>query len=387
MEHILENISKSGLKFLTPLSLSQTYTIIVEEAVKLLQADIGYLYLAQNGDLQRVAMYPNHSILVVTIRKKGFTYTAYSKKKAVVVYKKEFNKAHPELKGKGYKSAICIPLSYHNKSTGALMLVSKRDQKFSQRELGLLKVFGSYASLAIQKAQLTDENSQALETRDLFISMAAHELRTPITTIYGYAQLLQRKLSEKEAVEAKWADELKWETQRLTLLVNEFLEVNRIKEGHLKYHWKEVSMRELVERALANFPFTYPGRPVHFTNELSDGQGIVIGDYDKLLQVLGNILDNAAKFSPANTTITVTLGQRVKNIFVRIKDEGKGIVAEDLPHIFKQYYRKAQVGEEGMGIGLFLVKSIISLHKGSIKVKSKPKKGTTVTITLPKSKK
>lgn len=386
MEHILENINKSGLKFLQPLNLSQTYPIIVEEAAKLLQADIGSLYLVEDGELKPVATFPHDSRFIITPRKTGNAYHAYLEKKPIVIRKEDINAIHPELKGEGYKSSIGLPISYYGKSIGALMFFSKQDRKFSEREHGLLKIFGSYASLAIRKAQLLDENKLALETRDLFISMAAHELRTPLTTISGYTQLLENKLAGKNIPEAKWVQELRWETHRLSILVNELLEVNRIKQGKLQYQLKEVSLCEVLRRAIANFLFVHPHRIIEFKDERGNNKDVIIADHDKLLQLFTNILDNAAKFSLKSAPILVIIQTKPQSVIVKIKDKGKGIEKTDMPNLFKQYYQKAQHGEEGMGLGLYLAKNVLSVHHGTIKVQSKIKRGTTVIITLPRSK-
>lgn len=237
------------------------------------------------------------------------------------------------------------------------------------------------ASLAIRKTQLYDESKKALEVRDLFISMAAHELRTPITTISGYSQLLYSKLGGSASVESRWISDLAWETLRLTHLVNELLEVDRIKGGQFQYTFEECSLREIIRRAISDFHFIHPEHKVILEDKLNGGD-LVIGDFDKLLQLVINLLDNAAKFTPPEKEINLTLNFKSSYIIFTVKDQGHGITGKDLPQVFEKYYR-GEVIKEGMGIGLFLVKNIVNQHHGTINIFSKENRGTRVKIKLP----
>jgi len=136
-------------------------------------------------------------------------------------------------------------------------VLSLQDGYFTEKEVNILKLFSSVASLAVIKMRLLNETQKALETRDLFISMAAHEFRTPLTTISGYTQLLYTKLAGANTSESRWIEELIWETSRLTILVNELLAANRIKSGKLQYIWKECSLKEVISRAILAFRFTH----------------------------------------------------------------------------------------------------------------------------------
>ncbi len=384
MENTLKKINKACLKFLDPITVEQTLPIITEETSRLLGADLTALYLEENSHLKKVAAFPVKSPLSVEPRKRGFTYRSYKEQKTFVLNKKEINRIHPELKEKNINSAICIPVSYQRKSIGVLLVISHREKKFIKNDLSLLNLFGSYASLAIRKARLYNDLKKALHTRDLFISMAAHELRTPLTAINGYVQLLYTKLSFANSKESRWMKQLLWETKRLTLLINELLEIDRIKKGSLQYIWKECSLTEIVDRAIRNVKFAFPKRDFVFDNKIKDSD-LIIGDYDKLLQVTTNILDNAAKFSPAEKHVEITTSNADKYISVTVKDHGPGIPEDKLLNIFEGYITTHEDIPQGMGLGLFLVRNILKLHRGTIEIKTKLQKGTTVEIQLPKA--
>lgn len=384
MDNALEKIYKAGLKFLVPLTAEETYATIVHEAIKLVRGDEGVIFLEEDGSLREAySSIPNHS---TEIRKRGFTYKAYIKRETFILNTKQLVDAHPNIIKTGIKSVIFIPLSYKNKSIGVLVIRSDKEEGFASNEPDILKLFGSMASLAIRKTQLYDEAQKALEVRDLFLSMAAHEFRTPLTTISGYVQLLANKLPGNLNPQSRWVEELSWETNRLTSLVNELLEISRIKGGQFQYIWRECHLLQVLERAIHAFNFNYPNRKLTFKNKLKNNHDVVVGDFDKLLQVVTNLLDNAAKFSSPSEEILISLSMRSPNLIMTVKDLGQGIDSKDLSNIFDGFYRGSNVSGEGMGLGLFLAKSIMAQHRGYISVRSKLNKGTVVEVGLPRVK-
>ncbi|OGE33474.1 hypothetical protein A3C59_05065 [Candidatus Daviesbacteria bacterium RIFCSPHIGHO2_02_FULL_36_13] len=388
MDNILLKIHKAALKFLSPLTPEETYPLIVNEGKILLKTQYGSIFLMQSGVLKRVwASTPTHH--EIRIRKDGNTYRTFKNHKANVMDIKVLEKHHPQFekfKKLGVKSIVSIPLINHGKSIGVLSLQSTKKEYFTKSQLNTLILFGSLASLAIRKNQLFFETKQALEARDLFISMAAHELRTPVTTISGYSQMLYSKFAGSDTPESRWITDLSWETQRLTHLINELLEIDRIKKGVLEYHFKEISIREVLRRAASDFKMNHPNHNIILDDNLKNGEDIIIGDFNKLLQMLINIFDNAAKFSRSGTDINIVLKSNKSHLKIIIKDKGKGISKKEIADIFDKYYRGKSEIKEGMGIGLFLVKNIIKQHHGDIQIFSKENIGTKVEIGLPTSK-
>lgn len=384
METTIKKIYNSALKFLVPLTLEELYETIVHEAMKLVKASFGTISLVKDGRLTRV--YASSPLLYkIQPRKRGFTYRVYKTNKPMIVTADMMTQVHPELEELQACSDIMIPLSYRNQSIGVLSALAPKEEKLDQESIDVLKLFGSMATLAIRKTQLYNETKRALEVRDLFISMAAHELRTPITTIYGYAQLLEQKTAALDTIESKWIKELHSEVLRLSLLVNDLLEINRIRAGHTQYILKQCVLTEIAERAVANFSFNHSDRKIIIKNNLDGKKSLVIGDFDKLLQVVINLLDNAAKFSTPETTIKVHLRLVKSYLSLVVEDKGKGIPKEDLQRVFEDFYRGQDLVGEGMGLGLYLAKNIIEKHHGFIKLSSQVNKGTKVEIFLPKS--
>ncbi len=384
MEKILEDINRASLRFLDKLTTQETYETIVEEAIKLVQADEG-LILLQEGDSLKTVYGSSPAAAAVKARNKGFAYIAYKEQKAFVVGRDDIKPHDPKSVALGVKSWIFIPLSYHSTLIGALVVRSYKENKvFTQQELSILKLYGSLATLAIKKSQLYSDMKKALEIRDIFISMAAHELRTPITSISGYIQLLYSRLGKHETSEGKWVLALYEENKRLMTLVRELLDVNRIRAGQLQFKWQECNIVELVKQAITDVQQRFPSRELNFKNNIGYS-GSVIGDSEKLVKVFDNILDNAFKYSAKHTAVYVAISKSNNSFIIIIKDQGRGIDEKDIPYIFAGHH-KGESGEEGMGIGLLFVENIIRQHRGDITVKSKVKEGTTIHIKLPISK-
>lgn len=381
----LKKIYKASLNFLVPLTPEKTYATIVKEATKLVRAPMGTIMLEQDGELKRV--YSSVPLeLQVKHRKRGFLYRAFRSKKPTVLTIGEIKKVHPEIKKLSIASDVVIPLSYRNKAIGILAILSKKEEKFSEEEINTLILFGSMASLAIQKAQLYAETKKALESRDFFISAAAHEIKTPVTTIFGYAQLLFDNIKKSKQLKTEWIDSLHAECYRLKFLINDFLETSRISTGRLHYDLKECQLKTITDRVIDNFRFNYPDRKLILRNNIRTKNDIVIGDSDRLIQALTNLLDNSAKFSASDTVISMILRSNDSDFIITVKDQGKGIDKKDLPKIFERYFKGDGNQHEGLGLGLFLVKTIIEYHHGSVTLCSKLNKGTIAEIKLPRIK-
>lgn len=380
---ILEQIYNSTLKFLTPLSLDETYKNVLNEAVKLVNGSNGRIFLKDGNNLKNVYN-SSKKMPLFPIRKKGNVFKSFSQNKAFIANSKEVIENYPRLRGTKIRSIIYIPLSYKREAYGVMSIRSKKDLKFSENELNVLKLFGSLVDLAIRKSQLYEETKKAADTQDLFISLAAHELRTPLTTLIGYVQLLLSKSREKKNVDIKWVYEIAFEANRLKTLINEFLDINQIRTDKVEYDWKEIRLNEIIKRAIFNFNFVKPNRRIILNNKLNGKKDLIVGDSDRLTQVVTNLLENADKYSPSDKSIDVVITHEDPFFLLEVLDKGEGIPSEEISYVFKGFYKGKKSRHEGMGLGLFLVKNIIDRHHGEVRIKSEVDKGTSVIIKLPK---
>jgi signal transduction histidine kinase len=247
----------------------------------------------------------------------------------------------------------------------------------------------SVALFAVTHAQVAAraEAEQAVHVRDVFLSVASHELKTPLTSLLGNAQLLQRRVLRDGALPERDRRTLRAiveQSHRLNRLIAALLDHSRIHAGRLKIDRAPVSLvllvRQVVEEirpALVDHTLTLnePGEPL-----------IVHGDELRLEQVVQNLVGNAVKYSPRGGPIAVDVERQGDWAVVRVADRGIGVPREALPRLFQQFYRAPNVAAQsigGMGIGLYLTKEIVVQHGGDVAAESVEGQGSVFTVRLP----
>ena len=228
------------------------------------------------------------------------------------------------------------------------------------------------------------------ERKGDFIKMVSHELKTPVTSIKGYVQLLLSMLKDTPETELARLPLLPFLTRidsqvlRLTRLITEMLDLTRLETGMLELKEELFGLYELVNETVKDITFTNTNHSIRVN---SDFTGMVYGDKDRLGQVLINLINNAIKYSPDNNPIDVTIYQPENNLIaVSIRDYGIGINKTDQLKIFERFFRAGGKSEEtypGFGVGLYIANQIVERHHGFITVESEKEKGSTFTFTLP----
>lgn len=380
---ILEKINASALALLNANSTKQLEQIVVESAMKLVDAAYGQLYLYNKDRLKKV--YSSSAIIKKNALAKHPSFKPYLQvDKTQTISTKDLQAWKVEHLPKSVKSIVVIPFLHNEAPLGYLILFQNSSETLSADALDGIRLLSKTAVMAIGKARLQDESKQALEIRDRFISLASHELRTPLTSLHGYIQLLYARMQGKDSVEARWVKELYVESNRLTTLVKELLDVNRIKQGQFAFVFSEVSMPEVVQKAIEHARIISADHQILFQNKLNDHEAMVVGDLDKLIEMVTGLLGNAVKFSKPEEKITVTLKSSQGMLSLIVRDTGRGISKKDLTAIFEGFYKSAYASHlEGMGVGLLLAKHIMDNHRGKIKITSKEHKGTKVEVLLP----
>ncbi len=238
---------------------------------------------------------------------------------------------------------------------------------------------------SIEKHRLELEKKEIEKQKDNFLSMASHELKTPVTTIKAYGQLAESILSGKGNAEDALEIVKRMGTQvdRLATLVEQLLDFTRIQKGKLQYNEDLFDFSELVDEVTGDMQKTNQTHTIenHFANGIK-----IFGDKNKLSQVINNLLSNAIKYSPNANTIIVRSEVQGEGIGLSVRDFGIGISPVDQPYIFQQFYRvtgDVQSTFPGMGIGLYICSEIIRRHAGKIWVESAINEGTTLYVWLP----
>jgi K+-sensing histidine kinase KdpD len=342
--------------------------------------DTGIILLHTKDKLEKI--FSSRVSEKIKISKQDKIYKVLMARKIIIVRKNE-TKKFDFLKKVSVRDAIFIPLVYHHEPLGIVVLLSEKEISLSKKDIALLQLFSSTVGIAMKKTQLHAETQNALEMRDSFISLASHELRTPLTSLSGYVQLLYKKLAQKNTQESRWVEQLYEENTRLTHSIKELLDINRIKQGQLEFILREVNVEEVVEKAIERFHLVNSENEIFFSNGIKTNQGRIIGDFDKLLQMVSALLSNAAKFSKPRSKIQVVLSRTNRFVVLKIKDQGEGIPNKEINKIFTGFYKIGKDEKEGMGVGLLFAKHVIEHHHGKIEITSKEKNGTIMEVQLP----
>lgn len=240
---------------------------------------------------------------------------------------------------------------------------------------------GENILLAIE--DITDR--KAIEKqKDLFISIASHELKTPITTMKGYAQILEKRLSErKDTKDIYFVQNINKQTDRLTGLVNDLLNTSKIQAGKLVLQKKDFDLDAVVTKMVVDFQFTIETHLIIKEGEIKE---LVYGDQSRIEEVLANLITNAIKYSPKADKVIVRLQNDKKNAIVSVQDFGFGIDKREQKKVFKRFYRttdKQEMNVTGFGLGLYIASEIVKAHRGKIWLESARGKGSTFYFTLP----
>ncbi|QWT87163.1 PAS domain S-box protein [Chryseobacterium sp. PCH239] len=233
-----------------------------------------------------------------------------------------------------------------------------------------------------------DDQKKVEKEKDEFLSIASHELKTPLTSIKAYVQLLERKLKlDKESSEAGFVAKVQGQIEKLNTLITDLLDVSKIENGKLKINKKPVNLENLINNAIETIIQTHDQREVKIERHGTKPDILISLDEIRIEQVLINFLTNAIKYSPDNNQVIVTtfVDEEAEEVRVNVTDFGIGIPDFKQDAVFKKFYRveESSLQFQGMGIGLFICSEIIKQHHGSVGVSSIVDEGSTFYFTLP----
>jgi signal transduction histidine kinase len=220
------------------------------------------------------------------------------------------------------------------------------------------------------------------EKKDEFISIASHEMKTPLTTAKAYLQLTEQAIGTTNEPAYLYAKKASSSIDRLHGLISELLDVSKIQHGKLAYNISRFNFNEMLDSTIEGIQYASPKHTIIKKGKVKQE---VTGDRNRLQQVLINLLSNAVKYSPDANEVLVYVEEQDDNIKVAVKDKGIGLSPNSLEKIFERYYRVEEhaVQFQGLGIGLFISYEIIRRHKGTLWVESEQGKGSTFYFTLP----
>jgi signal transduction histidine kinase len=299
--------------------------------------------------------------------------------------------ADEQLLALGLRSELVTPLLLGARPIGMLSLSRDRPDAFSEDEVELVSLLGRLVATAVQNIRAyeaerrrVEELARLSELRADFVSLVSHELRSPMAAVIGAARTLQDRwrmltAAQRESFLALIGDE----TARLAELVGDVLDTSRIEAGTFSYRFEEVDLRRVVDEAVEAAALAQQEVPVFAS--VRGTLPAIRGDHARLRQVLGNLIENAVKYSPEGGEVRVSATAANGAVRIAVRDAGPGIPPEHQRRIFEKFGRADVEGgsKPGTGLGLFIARSIAEAHDGSLEVSSGADPGSTFTLTLP----
>lgn len=277
---------------------------------------------------------------------------------------------------------------YIKRSLQPLMQLSQMTSVISIADLGQAKLYLENAPSEVKQLTQTFNMmlarlSQSWEQERQFVSNVSHELRTPLTIVHGYLQSVLRRQTNLTDIQREALETAASEAERTIRLLQDLLDLARADSGYLQFRIEECILNDLIIE-VAGMAEKYSDRQI--TIDAKINTIVVQADYNRLKQVLLNLIDNAVKYSEPNTPISLKLDQQAQAAIIQVCDQGYGIPLQHQLRIFERFYRVDEARTSsigGCGLGLSIVKTLVEGMGGNVTVRSRLEEGSTFTISLP----
>lgn len=305
-----------------------------------------------------------------------------------------------ETKGAGLlartQSQLAVPIKRDDIIMAVLLLESSQPKSWPPETLIFLQRLGTHAAIAISNAKLYEVVQAANDAKTEFVSFVSHELKTPMTAIQGYIDLLMAGGGgELNSTQQTFLQTARTNVERMKRLVSDLEDISRIEAGHLELKRDLVSLKELIDEVMHSAMTQIDDKAQTLQADIQADLPFVVGDRTRLVQIFTNLLNNAYKYTPAKGHITIRANRafemdensaQVPMVHVSVQDTGVGIREEEQGGIFEKFFRASdeQVkGSPGTGLGLNITKNLVELHNGRIWFESQFRKGTTFHVMIP----
>ena len=306
-----------------------------------------------------------------------------------IIAKHTVNTEHAELIQKiGIRSHIATPLKFQNEVIGALnFLITTERRHFDEQDMAVSVELARRAAIAFSNARLYKEAQTAVQQRDDFISIASHELKTPITSLKLQHEVIMKAVrdahleSEDSRFATKAASNANRQLDRLTRLVEDMLDISRISTGKLAMNFTNTDFTHVIKEVIERFEYQLKtlGIELKITQLV---QTTIHADPYRMEQVLTNLLSNAIRYGEKKPILISLINENERVVF-KIKDHGMGIAKQDQERIFNRFERALSFNElSGLGLGLFISRQIVEDHGGELLVESSPGLGSTFSMIL-----
>ncbi|MHB0870531.1 MAG: GAF domain-containing protein [Chloroflexota bacterium] len=303
----------------------------------------------------------------------------------------------PEFGPTAVRSLLAVPIQVGGERRGILRVATTHTGSFRPEDLAFVTMMAAQVGLSVERAELArrqvemSREQARQQARQEFLGLVSHELKTPVAVLKAYTELLLRKteIDPSRASDQDVLSRMLEQADRMLAMIEQLLDLQKIEAGQLPLEVSRFDLVHLARRVAENLQLTAPRHRMVLQTE---GRLLVLADRRRIEEVLFNLLENAVKYSPDGSSVTVTIagrassGEGEEEAWVSIADQGIGIPAQDLPHIFDRFFQgqgRLHRGHVGLGLGLHIAREIIDRHGGKMWTESTEGKGSVFQFTLP----
>jgi len=287
----------------------------------------------------------------------------------------------------GMRSSLTCPLIASSKPIGFLFFSSREPYKYQDAHVSLFREIAGQLALTLEKSRLYEQVVGFNDLKNKFLGMAAHDLRSPIAVIKGYADILRDGLLGELGPESKRSIEvISRYCDKMLMLIRDLLDISAIESGHLSLNLRDVDLTAYLKENGQENALLARAKAIELILEIPEDLPRVSMDADRIDQVINNLITNAVKFSDSKSRIVLRAVLSEGSVAISVTDQGQGIPREEISKMF-QYFGRTKVlptaGEKSTGLGLAIAKRMVEAHGGTIGVESQPGQGSIFTFTLP----
>lgn len=406
-----EFLARLGEELSTATDLRNLLQRASNEVGATVQAEYGFFYVRYGADRHVNAGTAHHpQFEPADIAFLDSHIEAYGPSVIVVDFLNETEPLYPLLKR--HKVAIVLPLMHGGRAMSYLVLGHRRSRTYTKRDVRVLGTIANELVIAIQNALSVQEVKDINETlqervdeatkelratnrqlqkldaaKDEFVSMASHQLRTPLTSVKGYiSMVLEGDVGRVTGSQREMLEEAFTSSERMVHLISDFLNVSRLKTGKFIIDHRPTDLVRLIKQEVDSLQSTAKVHNLKLQFRIPSYFPILYLDEAKIRQVIMNFLDNAIYYSREGSTVYIDLSVGGGEVTLTVRDSGIGVPEAEQPHLFTKFYRASNARKQrpdGTGVGLFLAKKVIASHGGSILFESVENEGSTFGFRLP----
>jgi signal transduction histidine kinase len=280
--------------------------------------------------------------------------------------------------------ALAVPLQARGALIGVLTLCRCGDSRgFEALDIEFALDLARRASVAVDNAQLYADAQRAVRLREDILAIVSHDLRNPLGAITMSVQRLLKHCAPDDHESSRGLTLILRSSRHMRRLIEELLDMANIQNGTLALRRAELNLEDCIAEALGMFEASARQKRVQLAHQPLGEVGIIRGDADRLLRAIANLVGNAVKFTHPGGEVTVISERTAEGVRVSVRDTGPGIAEQDRNRLFEQYWKGSGTGRSGMGLGLYIARSVAEAHGGHISLESELGVGSTFTLSIP----